>query len=690
MFLCRSRCVLGILAVTLGISSQQLDAAEKEAKASDFSPEHIEFFEKSVKPILTAHCIKCHGGEKKIGGGLRLTNRASVLKGGDTGPGVSVESPEESVILSAINYEDYEMPPKGKLPPAEIEILTKWAKLGAPWTPGDHGPMHADETGEHGPPQINDETRKFWSFQPIKRPPVPQVKNADWVKNPIDAFIMRGLEKNNFRPAPPAERLALLRRAFYDLTGLPPSQADVERFLADKSPDAYEKLLDRLLASPQYGEKWARHWLDLVHYAESNSYERDNPKPEVWRYREYVIRSLNEDKPIDQFYTEQLAGDELPNPTVDSLIATGYYRLGLWDDESPDPPLSRFDELDDWVTITSQVMLGLTMNCARCHAHKIDPIPHEDYYRFLAFFHGVKSYQNGPDGHRKNFNTGNFLGKLSEVLSPEEQKNIREEVAAYGPKIDALKREIGEFDRDLVAKLKGGQKDDYGYPSNRVHIVREIAGKLISAKEAERYLRNARELERLEHIRSSIDAKVLCAKGTPKPPVTHIKIRGNAGVNGKQVQPGFPQVLGFEDPVFPEPAPGAKSSGRRLVLAKWITSEENPLTARVLANRLWQHHFGRGIVRSTNNFGFNGDAPTHPELLDWLAAELVQRGWRLKTMHKLLMMSATYQMSSKADPAALAKDPQNNAFWRFNMRRLTAEEIRDTVLATNGRLNLKV
>jgi hypothetical protein len=674
-----------VLAACAPVWADDSTASDKE-KQAEFSAEHIDFFEKSVKPILSSNCFKCHGAKKKLGGELRLTNRAGVLKGGDTGPAVSLDDPDESVLLSAINYSDYEMPPSGKLPQAEIDILTQWVKLGAPWTPGDEGPG-ADEPAEHGPPQVNAETKKFWSFQPVKRPEVPKVANQGWVANAIDAFILERLEKAGLTPAPPASRLALMRRAYYDLTGLPPTLAEVDTFMADESPEAYEKLIDRLLASPQYGEKWGRHWLDLVHYAESNSFERDNPKPEVWRYRDYVIRAFNEDKPISQFFTEQLAGDELPKVTADSLTATGYYRLGLWDDESADPPQSRHDEMDDWVTVTSQAMLGLTLNCARCHSHKIDPIPQEDYYRFLAFFRGIRSFQGGEDGLSKGFNEGNFVGTLNEVLSPEAQQELARSIAPLDQRIDALSKEIQRVDALVGPKLSGGEKDDFQHESNRVYIIRAGIGRLIEQGEADQYAANVAERTELLRQRSAVGARVLCAKENPLPPVTHVKVRGNPAVNGAVVEPGFPLVLGFDDPKIPAPPAGAKSSGRRRVLAEWITSEKNPLTTRVFANRLWQYHFGRGIVRSPNNFGFHGDPPTHPELLDWLAAETVQHGWRLKSLHKLLMMSATYRMSSESNEAALAKDPDNNLFWRFNMRRLGAEEIRDTILATNGSLN---
>ena len=347
-----------------------------------------------------------------------------------------------------------------------------------------------------------------------------------------------------------------------------------------------------MLASPRYGEKWGRHWLDLVRFAETNSYERDNPKPNAWRYRDYVIRSFNQDKPYDQFIREQLAGDELPDRSTDALIATGYYRLGIWDDEPTDAEQSRFDGLDDIIATTGQVFLGLTVDCARCHDHKIDPIPQRDYYRLLAFIRNINHYRNGGPTDEAALGLGPSAGKILCVTEP------------------------------------GCNAPD-----------------------------------------------------------TFVLLRGNPKAQGDLVQPGFPEVLGVKDPALPRPGKEAKSSGRRLVLANWVASSENPLTARVMANRLWQYHFGRAICRSPSNFGVQGDRPTHPELLDWLASELVRQGWHLKALHRLIVTSRTYRMSSRSNAHALKVDPVNDLFWRFNMRRLSAEEIRDSVLAAAGTLN---
>ncbi len=630
-------CWAGLCAAGGVVGQERADApkaapAAKGQAAKD--AEGVAFFEKEVLPILRANCFECHGGGEKVQGQFRLTSREGLLKGGELGPAVSLDKPEESQLLEAINYRGLEMPPKGKLPPRQIEVLTRWVKVGVPYTPDkDFGVAPAATPSRS--PQVNAETRNFWSFRPVKRPAVPEVKNKAWVRTPIDAFILHGLETKGLSPAPPADKVALLRRTTYDLTGLPPTPAEVDAFLADKSDDAFARVVDRLLRSPHYGERWGRHWLDLVRFAETNSFERDGVKPEAWRYRDYVIRALNEDQPYDRFVLEQLAGDELEPVTADSLTATGFYRIGIWDDEPTDQLQARYDELDDILTTTAQSFLGLTINCARCHDHKLDPIPQADYYRMLAFFHGVTPYGVGKEA------------SLKHILAP--------------------------------------------LPGDPQH-------------------------------------KVLCvSEAGPQPPQAHVFIRGNAHAKGEKVEPGVLQVLtppangkavnktaqggtslskdakGVERSqshahhihvlgVPPEIVPPAhgRSSGRRLALGRWIVSENNPLAARVMVNRIWQHHFGRGIVRSSNNFGQLGDRPTHPELLDWLASEFVQRGWRLKEMHRLVMLSSAYQMSSRGSAAALARDPQNNLFWRFDMRRLAAEEIRDAILATSGRLNLKM
>ncbi|HKD35608.1 MAG TPA: DUF1549 domain-containing protein, partial [Pirellulales bacterium] len=378
------------LAAIVALAGRAARAGQDAAPVSP-TPADVHFFETKIRPLLTENCHKCHGPEKQEEN-LRLDSRAAALSGGDRGPAIVPGKPDESLLIKAVRHlDDLEMPPKKQLSHAQIADLVLWIKSGAAWTDDENQPTAIRRPGR----RITDKDRSHWSFQPVKRPPIPKVKNGQWVANPIDAFILAKLEAKGLEPNPPADKRELVRRLYYDLTGLPPSSAEVEAFVADRSPQAYETLVDRLLFSPHYGEKWGRNWLDLVRYAESNSYERDDPKPHAWRYRDYVIRSLNDDKAFDRFIREQLAGDELSDPDDDCLIATGYYRLGIWDDEPGDRDLARFDGLDDIVTTTCQVFLGLTVDCARCHDHKIDPIPQRDYYRILAFFAGVNHFQNG-------------------------------------------------------------------------------------------------------------------------------------------------------------------------------------------------------------------------------------------------------------------------------------------------------
>jgi mono/diheme cytochrome c family protein len=661
---------LALAALAVGLGGSRGDGVKERTPTA----EQAAFFEKEVKPILRANCVSCHGGEEKVKGGLRLTSRAELLKGGRSGPVVSLDNPDESRILEAINYEGLKMPPKGKLPQAQIDVLTRWLKMGVPWP--------AEAVVKRGPPPVDDNARRFWSFRPVARPELPAVQDTAWVRNPIDAFVLAKLEAAGLRPAPPADKVALLRRVYYDLIGLPPTPQEVDAFLADDSPNAYEKVVDRLLASPHYGEHWARHWLDLVRYAESNSFERDGTKPFVWRYRDYVIRSLNADKPYDQFIREQLAGDELEPVTPDGVIATGYYRLGLWDDEPVDPVQALYDDLDDVVRTTGEVFLGLTVGCARCHDHKIDPFPQKDYYRFLAFFHGFQRY---------GVRSAESVAKAS--LRP----ITIEEDPPPPPVLDPKRaRQLAEIEKQLAAieeqvrpHLEGGERDDFQYEQHRERLIKKYVPKVISAEAFERYQALRKQREELKSGKAATPQALCVTEIGPVPRETFVLKRGNPQAQGDKVEPGFPSVLTTREPALPAPDPKAQTSGRRRVLAEWIASSDNPLTARVLVNRLWQYHFGRGIVRSSSNFGYGGTPPTHPELLDWLASEFVARGWKLKAMHRLVVLSNAYRMSSRRDEAAYAKDPENDLLWRFDLRRLTAEEVRDSVLAVSGNLNRK-
>lgn len=431
--------------------------------------------------------------------------------------------------------------------------------------------------------------REHWAYRPIRRPKLPAVKQSDWPANPIDCFILARLEAEGWRPSPPAEPAQLLRRAFLDVLGLPPTPDEQHAFLADSSGQVWSRLIDRLLADPGQGERWARHWLDLVRYAETNGYERDAAKPLVWKYRDWVIDSLNADKPYDRFVLEQIAGDELPNASLETVIAMGFNRLGPWDDEPADPEEDRYDQLDDLVRTTSQAFLGLTLGCARCHNHKFDALTSLDYYRMVAVFSPLKRPQNGRT----------------------------------------------ELDRG--AGFSGAERAYFLY------------------------------------------------EPSPNPPVTRLLLRGRASSPGPRVDPGVPAVLVGTQPAFQKP--DGRTSRRRVSFARWLVGGSNPLVPRVIVNRAWQHHFGRGIVRTESDFGVMGAPPTHPELLDWLSDWFVRDAhWSLKKLHRLILTSRTYRMIKRIRPEYLARDPDNDRFWRVPYRRLEVEAIRDSMLAASGRL----
>jgi mono/diheme cytochrome c family protein len=548
-----------------------------------------EFFENRVRPILAAHCSSCHGNAVQQGG-LRLDTAEGLRKGGNRGAAIVQGKPAESLLVQAVGgkHPTLSMPPTGPLKPEQVANLIEWVRLGAYWPEYKPGTKP-----EHAP--------SLWALRSVRRPPVPMVRNRAWLRNPIDAYVLHSLEAKGMTPAPPAAKRDLMRRAYFDLVGLPPTPQEVAVYMADASPRAYEKLIDRLLASPHYGERWGRYWLDLARYADTNGYERDAPKPEAWKYRDYVIRSLNDDKPFDRFVLEQLAGDELPNRTEATVAATGFLRLGTWDDEPNDPLEYKYERLDDLVHATSSAFLGMTVRCARCHDHKFDPIPQKDYYALAAAFYG--GYLDPGD---RNLNGGPPPERLGYSV-------------------------LGFTDR-----------------------------------------------------------------GREAPPLRLLK-NGDPRREADVVTPGYLSMVTQVRHAVQSPPAGANTTRRRLQLAQWITDPTNPLTPRVLANRLWQHHFGHGLVRTPNNFGSKGALPTHPELLDWLAAELVrpsgqgaaQRPWSLKRIHRLIMLSNTYRMASQhpQQAANMRKDALNLLLWRANRRRLDADALRDSMLAVSGELN---
>jgi mono/diheme cytochrome c family protein len=644
-----------------------------------FTPEQVAFYQKEVLPVLQQHCLKCHGAEPKVKGGLNLTTRKGAVDGGDVGPAFDPKDPGKSLLLKAVEYthDDTKMPPKGKLPEKELAVLRKWVTDGLPYPPDKLGGDIAKTAPAHKGGVVTPEAKRYWAYQPVKRPAVPPVKNAAFVRTPVDAFVLAKLEAKGLAPVKPADKTALVRRAYYDLWGLPPTPEQVEAFVSDNSPDAWEKLIDALLASPHYGEKWGRHWLDVVRFAETNGYERDGPKPNAWKYRDYVIKSFNADKPYTRFVQEHLAGDELPWDR-DAIVATGFYRLGLWDDEPADRAQALFDGYDDLVTVTGQAFLGMTLNCARCHDHKVDPIPQTDYYRLLAFFRDVRPFSDTRGVSSSNNST--------DITPPEKRTEYEAELKERQARIAELEARMKPIEDAAIKKMPAADqlKVDDG---KRDEVVKKVPKYLDGADRAayQRLVDRRRDL--IKKPTPSQEFALSVNNCDARPPATHLMVRGSPHAPGKEVKPGFPEVLGFPDPAIPDPKPRAKTSGRRTFLANWVASKDNPLTARVLVNRVWQHHFGKGIVPTANDFGKLGEQPTHPELLDWLASDFMDGGWTLKRLHKLVMTSNVYKLSSTADPAALKTDPANALLWRFNMRRLTAEEVRDSVLMVSGKLD---
>ncbi|HEU4752375.1 MAG TPA: DUF1549 and DUF1553 domain-containing protein, partial [Armatimonadota bacterium] len=525
------------------------------------------------------------------------------------------------------------------------------------------------------------------------RPPVPRVKNGAWVVNPIDAFVLAKLEAKGVRPAPPASREQLIRRLSFDLTGLPPRPEEVDAFLVDRSPGAYERVVDRLLASPAYGERWARFWLDLARYADSNGYEFDEVRPDAWRYRDYVVHAFNSDKPYNRFIQEQLAGDEIAPEDPEARIATGFNLLGPDMTDAADQAARRQNTLNDMTDTAGLVFLGLTIGCARCHDHKYEPLTQQDYYRLQAFFTPAK-----------------FRNDLMVGTPAQQAAYLREQAAHLASvkevrdRLDALVGPVREELRQAkLARLPEDLQTAFRLPKERrtaeqaALVERNSAAVEPSGREVlerlpadlrPRYDAVAAELRTVEARRPvpPVMAMGLVEEGGELPR-TYLLERGELANRGAEVSPGFPGILARSGPAI---VPAGASSGRRAALAKWIASAENPLTARVLVNRVWQGHFGRGIVPSPSDFGVRGESPTHPELLDWLATEFTRQGWSIKKLHRLIVTSNAYRQSSHASPEALAADPENELFSRMNRRRLEAEAVRDACLAVSGRLNLRM
>ncbi len=614
-----------------------------------------EDFEKHVRPLLVTRCVRCHGPAKQSGG-LRLDSRAALLEGGDSGPALVPGKPAASLLIKAVGRAgDLKMPPKEKLPPGQIESLTRWVARGAPW------PAPAPAARAAGAAfEVSARQRRWWAFQPVRAVPVPAVKDRQWPRSDIDQFILAGLEARALPPAVPAPRQALLRRVTFDLTGLPPTPEETESFLRDASPGAFARVVDRLLASPAYGQRWARHWLDVVRYAD---YHDGNPAARTasceplnaWRYRDWVVRALNADLPFDRFVVHQIAGDLLPAPDgrppyADGLVATTFLTNGSWDRGDADKEKMVSDMVDDQIDTVGKAFLGLTLGCARCHDHKFDPVSQADYYGLAGIFYSTRILKElGAKG-------GEYTLQRIPLVPPE-----------YLAKRDAQLRRLKDLEAGLTALDRKTPKVPANDPA-RLALVR------------------GRDRLRAELLLEPPVAEAAQEGGTPgglfpKIQDVPIHVRGSYTRLGAVVPRRFPAF--FAGTTQPKVARG---SGRA-ELARWVASKDNPLTARVIVNRVWQWHFSAGLVRTPNNFGMLSEPPTHPELLDWLAARFVADGWSLKALHRRIVLSAAYRQASAVPRDRLARDPENRWLGRFTPRRLDAEEIRDALLSAAGRLD---
>ncbi|MDP6467947.1 MAG: DUF1549 and DUF1553 domain-containing protein [Pirellulaceae bacterium] len=537
--------------------------------------------------------------------------------------------------------------------------------------------------------QIDESDRGHWAYLTVRRPPVPNVKNKAWPRTPIDNFVLAKLEAQAWQPNPVADSAALLRRIYLDLIGLPPTISEQERFGAAPSAERLDEEADRLLRRPGYGERWSRHWLDLVRYADSNGYERDAEKPHVWRYRDYVIDALNSDKPYDRFVMEQLAGDELAAISTETVIATGFYRLGSWDDEPADSAQDRHDQLDDIIRTTSQVFLGLSLGCARCHDHKFDTLTMHDYYRMSAIVAPMQRPQSGRSDQDAPAGSAEQLAivaerdrRIEEFRS--QQKWIR---ASYlGEFLTSGKSELADNVLSAFKNVESERSDAEKklVADHQGQLDQELASHLPSrmkdlTERAERHIKQLRDQV------ADLPRGYFLIEPEKKPSKSFLLLRGQAAKPGQEVQPGLPAVLLRQQPRFET---RGRTSRRRIAMATWIASPDNPLTARVIVNRVWQYHFGEGIVRTPSDFGVMGDTPTHPELLDWLAHWFVHdANWSLKKLHRLIVRSNSYRMSKSVNLQYVKEDPENHLLWRFPYRRLQIEAIRDSVLAASGKLN---
>jgi Protein of unknown function (DUF1553)/Protein of unknown function (DUF1549)/Planctomycete cytochrome C len=690
-------------------------------------------FTKDIQPIIQNSCLKCHGEALQLSK-LDLSTRDAAMKGGEKGAAIVPGKSEESRLYRRVaGLERPAMPMDGKLTSSEISAIKAWIDQGAHWDigadaklqPVDRAALAALENMD-----IPAEARNYWAFKLPVQAPLPNVSAS--LTNPIDRFLENNRQEKGLNAAPRADRLTLLRRAYLDLIGLPPTPKETGEFLSDNTSGAWERVIDKLLASPQYGERWGRHWLDVARYADSDGFEHDYDRPNAWMYRDYVVRSFNQDKPYNTFIKEQIAGDELDVKSAETMIATGFLRAGpRVHFREKDTPERRFDYLDDVLATIGRGVLGLTIQCARCHNHKFDPIPQKDYYALQAALFG-------------------YVETTYPLVSKAEADAYTQKVAAIDTQVKTLREQVAAIEAPYRETLKAEALKKYPENVQRAVLKPEnerTPGEALLATQIlegglnvnARALTNALRPEHAAQRKALTDRIAALEKERPKPiteadivtdgdyrftplgdgddvigcvkcriqegegsylhsgpgryqvPPSYFLVRGDPNSKGSLMKPGFLTVATYGNPVTEMPPADGRTSGRRRALAEWLASRENPLTPRVIVNRIWHHHFGRGIVATLDNFGKMGDAPTQPELLDWLAVEFMNRGWSIKQIHKLIMTSEAYQMaSSYVDGANLEKDPQNLCLWRYRTQRLDAEVVRDSMLAASGAINLAV
>jgi len=639
------------------------------------------YFETQVRPLLAQHCFRCHGAKEQKSD-LRLDVRKFAFHGGIGGPVIVPGDPDESVLIQAVRGDGYEMPPENPLSEKQVAILEKWVADGAYWPATDPSNLRENEL-------FSEEDRNWWAFQPVVSPEPPKVREGQLVHNPIDQFVLERLNQAGIEPAPPATRRRLIRRVYFDMLGVPPTEEEVQQFLTDPTSTPYENLVDRVLADPRYGQRWSTHWLDVVRYADSDGYRQDAYRNKAWKYRDYVIRSLNEDKSYKRFLQEQLAGDELAPDDPDAMIATYFLRAGVYEYNSRDAEGQQVlinDELTDTV---GDVFLGMGIACAHCHDHKYDPILHEDYYRLQAFFaplvwkddhpiatqQELDAYKNSLQAWEKK--NEELLAKIEVIESKAREKQANKAVTMFPREVQAIynkpPEERNTYDQKIRYLVDRQVEFEYSRLKNG-----------IPKSQHETWETLKKELQ--THISkrpAPLPSADVCVDAPG--PIHDVTIPGKR--NAQAIEPGFLSILDPE-PAQIEPPSEANSSGRRLALAKWLSRDDNPLAPRVMVNRVWQYHFGSGLSPNASDFGRLGQTPSHPQLLDWLTSQFIANDWKLKPLHRQILLSATYRQSSLVPMSEVARktDPSNGLLWKFPSRRLAGEQIRDAMLQVSGQL----